>query len=83
MAENAYRADAVLAWHRADAAVVDADRIRAVEEAEECSALAQEVGAHREALTEVAEARRQWYVATELYRDRALMARHRASPSAP
>ena len=43
-------------------------------EAEEYSALAQEVGAYREALTEVAGARRRWHAATELDRQRAFAA---------
>jgi conjugative relaxase-like TrwC/TraI family protein len=74
IAEDTYRADAVRAWHRADAAVDEAERARVRQEAEQYSALAQEVGAHREALTEVAEARRRWHAATELSRQRALMA---------
>jgi len=74
IAEHTYRADAVRAWHRADAAVDEIERARALREAEENSALAQEVGAYREALTEVAEARGRWHAATELDRQRALMA---------
>ena len=46
----------------------------ALREAGEYGALAQEVGAYREALTEVAEARRRWHAATELDRQRALIA---------
>ena len=74
LAEDTYRADAVRAWYRADAATDKAERVRAQQEAEESSALAQEVGAHREALAEVAEARRGWHAATELDRQRALIA---------
>lgn len=74
LAENAYRADAVRAWHRVDAAADKADRAQARQEAERYSALAQEVGAHREALTEVAEARRRWHDAIELARQQALAA---------
>jgi len=74
IAEDTYRADAVRAWHRADAAADRAGRNQARQEAEEYSALAQEVGAYREALTEVAEARRQWHDTTELDRQRALAA---------
>ncbi|MGI8449307.1 MAG: hypothetical protein ACR2MP_19440, partial [Streptosporangiaceae bacterium] len=74
LAEDAYRADAVRAWYRADAAASRADRAQAREEAEEYSALAQEVGAHREAMTEIAEARQRWHQATELARQRALAA---------
>jgi AAA domain len=74
LAEDAYRADAVRAWHRADAAADGAERAQARQEAEQSSALAQEVGTHREALAEVAEARRAWHAATELDRQRALMA---------
>ena len=74
IAEDTYRADAVLAWHRADAAPDEADRAGALREAGQYGALAQEVGAHREALTEVAEARRRWHAATEQDRQRALIA---------
>ncbi len=74
LAEDTYRADAVRAWHRADAAVGETERAQARREAEASGALAQEVGAHREALAEVAEARRRWHAATELDRERALMA---------
>jgi conjugative relaxase-like TrwC/TraI family protein len=74
MAEDAYRADAVRAWYRADAAGGDAERVQARHEAEQYSALAQEVGAYREALTEVAEARRRWHAATELNRQQAIAA---------
>jgi hypothetical protein len=74
LAEDAYRADAVRAWYRADAATDHAERIQAQREAEECSVLAQEVGSHREALTEVAEARRRWHATTELSRQQALAA---------
>ena len=74
IAEDTYRADAVLAWHRADAAADEAERACALREAEEYGALAQEVGAYREALTEVAEARRRWHAATEQDRQRALIA---------
>ncbi len=74
IAEDTNRADAVRAWHRADAAVDEAERTQVRQEAEQCSALAQEVGAYREALTEVADARRRWHAATELSRQEALMA---------
>jgi AAA domain len=74
IAEDTYRADAVLAWHRADAAADEAERTGALREAEEYGALAQEVGAYCEALTEIAEARRRWHAATELDRQRALIA---------
>jgi AAA domain len=74
LAEDTYRADAVRAWHRADAAADEAERAQARQEAEQHSALAQEVGAHREALTEIAAARRAWHAATELDREKALMA---------
>ena len=74
LAEDTYRADAVRAWHRADAAAERGRAGQARQEAEEYSALAQEVGAYREALTEVAEARRRWHAATELARQRALAA---------
>jgi hypothetical protein len=73
IAEDTYRADAVRAWHRADAAADEAERTRVRREAKEHGALAQEVGAYREALTEVAEARRRWHAATALDRQRALM----------
>ena len=73
-AEDSYRADAVHAWHRADAAVDQTERDRVRREAEAFSALAQEIGAHREALTEVADARRAWHTATEDGRWRALIA---------
>jgi len=74
IAEDTYRADAVLAWHRADAAADKSERAGALREAGEYGALAQEVGAYREALGEVAEARRRWHAATELDRQRALIA---------
>jgi hypothetical protein len=74
LAEDAYRADAVRAWHRADAAADETERAEALREAEENNALGQEVGAYREALTEVAEARRRWHASTELNRQRALLA---------
>jgi conjugative relaxase-like TrwC/TraI family protein len=74
IAEETYRADAVLAWHRADAAADEAERARVLREAGEYGALAQEVGAYREALTEVAEARQRWHAATEPDRQRALIA---------
>jgi conjugative relaxase-like TrwC/TraI family protein len=74
LAEDAYRADAVRAWHRADAAIGDAERAQARQEAEEYGALAQDVGAHREALTQVAAARRRWHAATESSRQQAVAA---------
>jgi hypothetical protein len=74
LAEDRYRADAVRAWYRADAAANRAERARARQEAEGFSALAQEVGARRQALTEVAEARHRWHAATELTRQLALAA---------
>jgi conjugative relaxase-like TrwC/TraI family protein len=74
IAEDRYRADAVRAWHRMDAAMDENGRAEARQEAEQNSALAQEVGAYREALTEIDEARRQWHAATELSRQQALMA---------
>ena len=74
LAEDRYRADAVRAWYRADAAANRAERARARQEAEGFSALAQEVGVRRQALTEIAEARRRWHAATELTRQRALAA---------
>ena len=55
-------------------AVDETERTRVQREAEQSSALAQEVGAYREALTEIAEARRRWHAATGLDRQRALMA---------
>jgi hypothetical protein len=74
IAEDTYRAGAVLAWHRADAAADETERTRALREAGEYGALAQEVGAYREALTQVADARRRWHAATEPIRQRALIA---------
>ena len=74
LAEDTYRADAVRAWYRADAAATKADRAEGRQEAEQYSALAQEVGAYREALTEVAEARRRWHESSEPARQRALAA---------
>jgi len=62
------------AWHRADAAADKAERTQARREAEQYSALAQDVGTYREALTEITEARRRWHAATEVDRQRALMA---------
>lgn len=74
LAEDAYRAKAVHAWYRSDAATDAGERERARGEAEEHSALAQEVGAYREALADVAAARQRWHTATETDRQRALMA---------
>lgn len=74
LAEDTFRADAVLAWYRADAATDKAERSAAAREAEEYGALAQEVGAYREALTEIADARRRWHAVTEVDRQRALAA---------
>lgn len=74
IAEDTYRADAVLAWHRADAAPDEAGRAAALREAGQFGALAQDVGAYREALTEVSDARRRWHAATEMDRQRALIA---------
>ena len=68
IAEDTYRADAVHAWHRADAAGDETEREQAWHEAEGFSALAQEVGRHCEALAEVADARRAWHAATEASR---------------
>src|SRR5207247_3208823 len=68
IAEDRYRADAVRAWHRMDAAMDETERASAQQEAEQSSALAQEVGAYREALAEIVEARRRWHAATELSR---------------
>lgn len=72
--EDQYRADAVRAWHRAEAAVDIVDRARAEVEAEQLEALAQEVGSYREALAEVVETRRRWHASTELVRQAALSA---------
>jgi hypothetical protein len=74
VAEDTYRADAVLAWYRADAAADKAERTTAQQQADEYSALAQEVGAYREKLTEIAEARRRWHSETEPDRQRAVAA---------
>jgi hypothetical protein len=74
LAEDVYRADAVRAWQRADVATDESERAQAQQAAEESSALAQEVGAYRESLTEVAEARRHWHAATEPARQQALLA---------
>jgi hypothetical protein len=74
IAEDRYRADAIRAWHRMDATMDETEQAQAQQEAEQHSALAQEVGAYREALTEIDEARRHWHSATELSREQALMA---------
>jgi hypothetical protein len=74
LAEDEYRAEAVLAWHRADATAYPDGRERAEREAAQYSALAQEVGARREALTEIDQARQQWLAATETDRQRAVLA---------
>jgi conjugative relaxase-like TrwC/TraI family protein len=74
LAEDGYRAAAVHAWHRADAAASQDERAQARQEARQLSALAQDVGAYREQLTEVDRARRRWHAATELDRQRALSA---------
>jgi hypothetical protein len=72
LAEDQYRAEAVRARYRADAAAGDRERERGSQEAEQYQALAEVVGAHREALSEVANARRRWHDATELVRHEAL-----------
>jgi hypothetical protein len=72
LAEDTYRADAVRAWHRADAAVGVIKRAQAQRLAEHYSALAQEVGSYREALTEIADARHRWHAATEQSRQQGL-----------
>jgi conjugative relaxase-like TrwC/TraI family protein len=74
LAEDAYRTDAVRAWHRADATTDPAEQASIRQEAEQSGALAQEIGAYREALTEVAEARRHWHAATEPDRQQAVAA---------
>lgn len=74
LAEDAYRAAAVHAWHRADAATDQDERAQARQEASQFGALAQDVSAYREQLTQVDEARRRWHAATELDRQRALSA---------
>jgi hypothetical protein len=74
IAADGYRADAVHAWYRADAAADQAEGEQARQEAEALSMLAQEVGAYRDALTEIDEARRAWHAATEVSRQRALIA---------
>lgn len=74
IAEDAYRADAVRAWYRADATTSDAERAQARHKAKQYSSLTQEVGAYREALTEIADARQRWHAATELNRQQAIAA---------
>ncbi len=74
LAEDQYQADAVLAQNRAAAAVDEAERVAAGRQAAQRAALADEVGAYREKLAEVADARRQWHAATEASRQRALAA---------
>ncbi len=74
LAEDGYRADAIRAWYRADAAADAAEQAMARSEAEEHSALAQEVGAYRQALTDLAETRSRWHAATEVTRQQALAA---------
>jgi hypothetical protein len=74
IAADGYRADAVHAWFRADATADEAEGEQARQEAEALSVLAQEVGVYRDALTEIDEARRAWHAATEVSRQRALIA---------
>jgi conjugative relaxase-like TrwC/TraI family protein len=74
LAEDQYRADAVLAEHQAAAAAGEVERMAAERQAAQCAALAQEVGAYREKLAEIADARRQWHTTTETARQRALAA---------
>jgi len=74
LAEDSYRADAVRAWYRADAAAAQAEQAQGRQEAGQCSALAQEVGAYRQVLEEVADARQRWHAATERSRQQALAA---------
>jgi len=74
LAEDGYRAEALRAWYRADAAADADEQAKARREAEEYSALAQEVGAYRQALTGVADTRSRWHAATEVTRQRALTA---------
>jgi len=74
LAEDAYRAEAAHTWHQADATADPAERTRLQQDAEQASILVQEVGAYRESLTEIADARRHWHKATEPTRQRALRA---------
>jgi hypothetical protein len=74
LAEDAYRADAIHAWHQADAATDPAARAQALRQAQENGTLAQEVGTYREALTEIADTRQRWHAATETSRQQALLA---------
>ena len=74
IAADTYRADALLAWYRADAAGTQAGRDQAEREAGGLGLLAQETGAHRDVLAEIDQARRAWHAATETSRQRALTA---------
>jgi len=74
LAEDRYRADAIRVWYQADAAAGPTEQAKARREAKEYSALAQEVGAYRQGLTDVADTRRRWHTATEMTRQRALVA---------
>jgi conjugative relaxase-like TrwC/TraI family protein len=74
LAEDAYRAEAVLAWQRAAAARGWAARSAGWQQAQELTALAGQASAHRAALEQVAEGRRAWHEATDDTRQRALAA---------
>ncbi len=74
IAEDTYRADAVQAWHRVDAAADQDAQAEAHREAEGLSELAQDVGVQRERLAEIDQARRAWHAVTEDSRQRALVA---------
>lgn len=74
IAEDTYRADAVIAWHRVDATGDPGERESARCDAEGLTAVVQEVGERREALAEIDQARRAWHEATEESRQRALAA---------
>ncbi len=74
LAQARYQADAVLARHRAGAARGRAERSLAWQQAQELSALAEQVRSRRQALEEAAEARQAWHDATDQARQQALAA---------
>jgi len=74
LAEDACRADAVMAWQQADAPRDWAERSLARQQALALSSRAQQAGARRQALEQIAEARVAWHEVTEPTRQRALAA---------
>jgi hypothetical protein len=74
LTEDTCRTAAILAWHQADAAPDWAQRSLARQHALTLGSRAQQAGARRQALEQIAETRAAWHQATEPTRQRALAA---------